>query len=61
MHKHKWSVVTRRYTAPVSGKFKASGMTPNVMMDVLYGFTTIEERCSVCGKTTFQNVNGDQR
>lgn len=61
MHKHHWSVVTRRFTAPISGLKSAKGMTEEILMDVLYGFTTVEEQCSICGKTTFQNVNGDQR
>lgn len=56
---HKWKIVNRSFTPPV-GLSHSRGFHIDQLKDLLVGFTTIEERCELCGKTDFNQILGDQ-
>ena len=50
-HKHNWYVVTTKFNPPVAGSIKATGSFPQANLDSLvYGFTTVTQRCADCNK-----------
>jgi hypothetical protein len=52
--------VTRRFTPPDSRLSSTRGIDGDELMRLLYGFTTVEQRCETCGLTNFIKVSGNQ-
>lgn len=59
--KHSFNITDRKFTPPVAGLKKLRGLSVEEASDILFGFTTIKQVCSVCGLTDFIVVKGDQR
>lgn len=61
-HIHRWEEIGDRVftPSPIVGGDELDG-NQEVVLTVLYGFTTITERCVKCQKLHFTRAIGDQR
>jgi len=58
--KHKWTIVNRKFTPPIPNIVKLSGPDSDQKFFTLYGFTTIEQKCTICGQIKFVHCQGNQ-
>ena len=56
--KHQWKETKRKRTLPVS-QVKAEYIPRALCQDLLQGFTTIEQACSLCGELKHYKVVGE--
>ena len=62
-HAHRWRVKRRVYNPPRTDmvKFWQGSMSEAGVMSVLYGITSLEQKCEICGKTEISWAPGDLR
>lgn len=58
-HQHKWSEVSRTVTPHPPRPTNAENLSREQFNDLIFGFTTIELRCSECGDLKHIKVSGN--
>lgn len=60
-HTHSWKEEARWYTPPNRGPFEASRISEETIEKIMFGVTSVELRCSVCGDLKCVVLPGDAR
>jgi len=58
LHRHEWSEVRRKFNPPGASFSKLSGASEDTLLQLVYGCTVIELRCT-CGDVKTCNFHGD--
>lgn len=58
-HTHKWEEEARWYNPPYTRAFEATRASEEMMQKIMFGFTSVEIRCSLCGDMKCVELHGD--
>lgn len=59
IHIHDWETVQRKHTPALIGLTKVRSYSSEDSKIILYGITTVRQRCKKCGKENAFSVAGD--